>query len=114
LEPVLLELCAEENWQTVEERICEATSVLLQEQNELGITPKVEMEAEKAHDGRHHMTHDFGGIGRKLAEHVQPPLKALMENQVFWLHERSLILWNEEVGKWSLLLQKVNRVDERV
>jgi hypothetical protein len=29
-----------------------------------------------------------------------------MENQVFWLHERSLILWNEEVGKWPLLLQK--------
>jgi len=29
-----------------------------------------------------------------------------MDNQVFWLDKRSLILWNEEVGKWPLLLQK--------
>jgi hypothetical protein len=106
LEPILLELLVEKNWQTAEERICEATSVLLQEQNKLGITPKIKVEAEKVTDGRHHMTHDFGGIGRQIAEHVQPPLKSLTENQVFWLHEKSLILWNEEVGKWSLLLQK--------
>jgi hypothetical protein len=108
LEPVLLALCAEENWQTVEERICKATSLLLQEQSKLGITPEIAVEPEQVRDGRHHMTHDFGGIGRKIAEHVQPPLKALMENQVFWLHERSLILWNEEVGKWALLLQKAS------
>jgi len=25
---------------------------------------------------------------------------------VFWLHERALILWNHEVGKWPLLLQR--------
>ena len=29
-----------------------------------------------------------------------------MNNQVFWLDERALILWNGEVGKWSMLLQK--------
>lgn len=29
-----------------------------------------------------------------------------MDNQVFWLHERSLILWNGKVGKWSTLLRK--------
>jgi len=64
------------------------------------------MEAEKVDDGRHHMKYDFWEIGRKLVENIQPPLKLLMGNQVFWLHEKSLILWNEEVGKWSLLLQK--------
>jgi len=106
LEPILLELLEEEKWQKVEEKICEATSVLLQQQNELGITPKITVEAEKVDDGRHHMKVDFREIGRKIAENIQPPLKSLMENQVFWLHERSLILWNEEAGKWSLLLQK--------
>ncbi len=106
LEPILLELLEEENWQKVEEKICEATSVLLQQQNRLGITPKITMEAENVDDGRHHMKVDFGGIGRKIAENIQPPLKSLMENQLFWLHEKSLILGNEEAGKWSLLLQK--------
>jgi hypothetical protein len=106
LEPILLDLLTETRWQKVEEKICEATAVLLEQQNELGITPPITVEAEKVDDGRHHMKYDFGGIGRKIAEHVQPPLKSLMENQVFWLHERSLILGNEEVGKWSLLLQK--------
>ncbi len=106
LEPILLELFQEERWQKVEERMCEATSVLLQQQNELGITPKIMLEAEKVGDGRHHMKYDFQEIGKKIAENIQPPLKSLMENQVFWLHERSLILWNEEAGKWSLLLQK--------
>jgi hypothetical protein len=57
-------------------------------------------------DGRHHMTYDFGGIARKIAETIQPPLKSVMENQVSWLHEKRLILGNEEVGKWSLLLQE--------
>jgi len=106
LEPILLELFKEEKWQKVEEKICEASSVLLQEQNKLGITPKIIIEAEKVDDGRHHMKFDFQEIGKKIAEKIQQPLKSLMENQVFWLHEKSLILWNEEAGKWSLLLQK--------
>jgi hypothetical protein len=106
LEPILLELFREERWQNVEEKICEATSVLLREQNKLGITPKIKLEAEKVDDGRHHMKYDFQEIGKKIAEDIQPPLKSLMENQVSWLHEKSLILWNEEAGKWSLLLQK--------
>jgi hypothetical protein len=106
LEPILLELLKEEEWQKVEEKICEATSVLLQQQNRLGITPKITMEAEKVDDGRHHIQYDFWGIGGKIAENIQPPLRSLMENQLFWLHEKSLILWNEEAGKWSLLLQK--------
>jgi hypothetical protein len=94
LEPILLELLGEEKWQKVEEKICEATSVLLQQQNKLGITPKITMEVEKADDGRHHIKYDFWEIGKKIAENIQPPLKSLMENQVSWLHERSLILWN--------------------
>jgi len=49
---------------------------------------------------------DFWGIGRKLTAALQPPLKTIMHNQVFWLHEKSLILWNGEVGKWALFLQK--------
>jgi hypothetical protein len=106
LEPVLLELLSEGRWQRVEEGIGEAASILLQQQNELGITPPINVKAKAATDGRHHMEVDFWGIGRELAKHIQPPLKSLIDNQVFWLHERSLILWNEEVGKWSLLLQK--------
>ena len=106
LEPILLELVEEQRWQKVEEKIGEATSILLQQQNELGITPKITMKAEKTDDRRHHIKYDFWQIGRQLAKNIQPPLKSLMENQVFWLHEKSLILWNEEIGKWSLLLQK--------
>jgi hypothetical protein len=106
LEPVLMELMAEDDWRRVEERIGQAASILLQRQNELGIAPESTLESKQVDDGRHHIQYDFGAIGRQIAEQIQPPLKAVMENQVFWLHERSLILWNGEVGKWSLLLQK--------
>jgi hypothetical protein len=57
-------------------------------------------------DGRHHIDYDFWGIGRQLTQDLPPALNAVMENQVFWLHERALILWNGEVGKWPLMLQK--------
>jgi hypothetical protein len=106
LAPVLRELLEEQNWQKVEEMICEAASILLQEQNRLRIAPEINMTSKKVDDGRHHMKGDYGGIGRRIAAHIQPPLKSLMDNQVFWLHERNLILGNGEVGKWSLLLQK--------
>jgi hypothetical protein len=106
LEPVLMELLKEENWQKAEEKIGEAASILLQQQNKLGFTTKITLDGEKADDGRHYMKYDFWEIGRKLAENIQPPLKSLMENQVDWLHERSLILWTEETGKCTLLLQK--------
>jgi hypothetical protein len=84
----------------------QAASILLERQNELGIAPETKLDAEQVDDGRHHIKYDFGGIGRELVQDIPPSLKAVMENQVFWLHERSLILWNEEVGKWPLLLQK--------
>jgi len=106
LEPILMELMEGKDWRHVEEKIGQAASILLQQQNELGIAPEITMEPERAEDGRHHIKYDFGGIGRQIADQIQPPLKAVMDNQVFWLHERSLILWNGEVGKWSLLLQK--------
>ncbi len=106
LESVTLDLLQEDDWQKVEEKICEAASILLGQQNKLGITPAITVKAEKMDDGRHHMGNILGEIGRQLADNLQPPLSALMENQVFWLHERSLILWNEEVGKWPMLLQK--------
>jgi hypothetical protein len=106
LSPVLLDLLAEGDWRQVEAKIAEAAAILLAQQNELGITPAISMQTETVDDGRHHVSGDYGGIGRSIAEHVRPPLKAVIENQVFWLHERNLILWNEEVGKWSLLLQK--------
>jgi len=106
LEPILLDLLKEERWQQVEEKIGEAAAILLQQQNRLGLTPAIALEAGMADDGRHHIKYDFWGIGRQLVEGLQPPLKSLMENQVGWLHEKSLILWNEEIGKWSLLLQR--------
>ena len=64
------------------------------------------LEADKVDNGRHHIKLDFWAIGRQLTGNLPAPLKAVMDNQVFWLHDRSLILWNGEVGKWSLLLQK--------
>ena len=106
LEPVLLDLLKEERWQKVEEKIGEAASILLEQQNQLGITPTLAIKADKVDDGRHHIKYDFWEIGRQLTSNVQPALKAVMDNQVFWLHERNLILWNGEVGKWSLLLQR--------
>jgi hypothetical protein len=106
LAPVLVDLLAEGDWRQVENKIAQAAALLLEQQNALGIVPAIAMQVETVDDGRHHLKGDYGGIGRKTAAHVQPPLKAVMENQVFWRHERNLILWNEEVGKWSLLLQK--------
>ena len=106
LEPVLLDLLKEESWQKVEERIWDAATILLQHQNELGIAPEIAIRVDKATDGRHHLACDFWGIGRQTAGKLPPELRAVMDNQVFWLHERQLILWNEEVGKWPLLLQK--------
>ena len=96
----------EKEWQRIETKMGQAASILLDQQNELGITPPIAIKAEKVTDGRHHINYDFGGIGRKIAKNIEQPLKSVMENKVFWLHERSLILWSDEVGKWSLLLQK--------
>jgi hypothetical protein len=106
LEPILLELVNETQWQKVEERIGEAAMILLSEQNKLGIAPPITLKADKATDGRHHLAFDFWGIGQKLSANLTPALKKVMNNQVFWLHDRNQILWNEEVGKWALLLQK--------
>ena len=72
----------------------------------LGISPKITLKREKVEGGRHHIKYDFWLVGRQLSKGIQPPLKSLIDNEVFWLDDRNLILWNEEVGKWSLLLQK--------
>ncbi|MGC9347390.1 MAG: hypothetical protein ACP5JG_04550 [Anaerolineae bacterium] len=72
------------------------------------IAPETEMSADRVDDGRHHIKYDFWGISNGLSRQVRPPLKSLMHDQVFWLDERSLILWNQEVGKWPLFLQKYN------
>lgn len=106
LEPVLMNLLQEADWQAMEEKICAAASILLQQQNRMGIVPAIALDAEQVDDGRHHIKVDYWAIGRKIAEGLPPALQAVMDNQVFWLHERSLILWNGEVGKWSLLLQE--------
>ena len=84
----------------------EAASILIKEQNKLGLSSPIKLKADKATDGRHYLNFDFWGIGRKLTADLTPSLKKVMNNQVFWLHDRNQILWNEEVGKWSLLLQK--------
>lgn len=106
LAPVLLELLREERWQQVEERICEATSILLQAQNDLRITSRIAARPKRARDGRHYVDCDFRAIVRGLSQDMPPRLQSLLDNQVFWLHERALILWNEEVGKWPLFLQR--------
>jgi hypothetical protein len=106
IEPTLLELLEEKRWQQVEEKIGEVATILLHEQNSLGITPQIKLKMEKVGGGRHHVKYDFWGVGRQLSNNVQPPLKSLIHNEVFWLDSRNHILWNEEIGKWSLLLQK--------
>jgi hypothetical protein len=106
LAPVLRELLHEERWQSVEERICKATGILLQAQNDLRLMLPISAKPQKATDGRHHVDCDFRGIVRGLGQDMPPQLQSLLDNQVFWLHERALILWNEEVGKWPLLLQR--------
>ncbi|MDF1514192.1 MAG: DUF4037 domain-containing protein [Anaerolineae bacterium] len=106
LEPIMMDILHEAHWQKIEEKICEASEILLKLQNNLGLAPKIALNAQIVDDERHHMNVDFWSIGRKLSANLQPPLKTILDNQVFWLHERSLILWNGEVGKWSMLLQK--------
>lgn len=106
LQPILLELMAEQQWQKVEEMIGEAAVILLQQQNKLKLTPPISMQLKKDDGRRHHMKHDFWHIANQLSKTLQPPLKAVMDKQVFFMQDRSLILWNEEIGKWSLLLQQ--------
>jgi len=106
LEPMLLELLEEKRWQQVEEKIGKIASALLEQQNSLGISPNITLKKKKVGGGRHHIKYDFWQIGKQLSKGIQHPLKSLVDNEVFWLNERNLILWNEEVGKWSLLLQK--------
>lgn len=105
LKPILEALLSEARWQAVEERICEATVILLERQNALGIAEAVEGAPELLDDGRHHVRGGFRRAWSALREALQPPLDTLLETQVSWLHERSLILAGDEVGKWSLLLQ---------
>jgi Domain of unknown function (DUF4037) len=106
LEPVLLELLEQGDWRQVEDRIGDAAGILLRKQNELGLTPPIALPVDTVDNGRHHIKYDFWAIGRQLTDNLSAPLQALMDNQVFWLHDRSLILWNEEVAKWPTLLQK--------
>jgi hypothetical protein len=106
LEPVLNDLLAEPSWQKVEEKIGEAASILMREQNQLGIAPKMALPAKRVDDGRHHNQYDFWRISSNLAKTLRPPLNALSADEVWWLHEKRLILFNGEVGKWSLMLQK--------
>jgi hypothetical protein len=106
LEPLLLELLSAEDWRRVEELICTAASIVLQQQISLGFAPPLDLQPEIIHDGRHHIKLNYSLIYHKLEEGLTPELKAIVDNQLFWLHERRLILWNGEVGKWAMLLQK--------
>ena len=106
LEPVLLNLLREESWQQVEERIWDAAAILLRHQNKMGIAPEIPIEVQKATDRRHYLACDYWDIGRNTTGKLPPALQSLQDNALFWLHEKQLILWNEEVGKWVLLLQK--------
>jgi hypothetical protein len=106
LEPPLLGLLEDKNWKKVEEKIGEITGVILDHQNQLKISPPLEHNQEKLISGRHHIKVDFLGIGNQVSHHIKPPLNSLIQNEVFWLDSRNHILWNEEVGKWSLLLQR--------
>ena len=106
LEPVLADLLREEDWRRVEQRIWDASAVILRYQNELGIAPEIPIAVGRADDGRHYLACDYWGIGRKTAGTIPARIKALQANEVFWLHNKQQILWNEEHGKWIFFLQK--------
>jgi hypothetical protein len=106
LEPLLLDLFGEKDWEQVEEKIGNISEILLDHQNKLGITAPIKLRQERFKGGRHHIKYDYWGVGNQISKQIKPPLKALNYNEVFWMDSRSYILWNEEVGKWSLLLQK--------
>lgn len=106
LTPVLHALLREEDWRKVEERIWDAAAIVLRYQNALGIAPAIPIEVRESSDVRHHLAVDYWGIGRATAGELPPRLQALQENELFWLHDKQLILWNEEFGKWILFLQK--------
>ena len=106
LEPVLLRLLAEDDWRMVEERIWEAAAIVLRHQNALGIAPEVALTVSRSTDVRHHLACDYWAIGRATVGDLPPAIKALQANELFWLHDRQQILWNEETGKWLPLLQK--------
>ncbi len=104
--PVLKELLREEDWRRVEERIWDAAAIVLRHQNALGIAPQIPVAVRPSSDPRHHLAVDYWEIGRATAGELPPRLRALQDNQLFWLHDKQLILWNEEFGKWVLFLQK--------
>lgn len=106
LEPVLLDLLAQTDWRRVEEKIGTAAQILLRQQERLELGPRITLVADRQDNGRHHIKYDFLGVGRQFTRNLSPQLKAVMDNQVFWLDERALILRSGEVGKWLMLLQK--------
>ena len=106
LEPVLHEMINEENWQSLEEKIGTASNILLKYQNSLGLTENLSLKGEKESNGRHFIKYDFWGISSKLKKNLSKPLLDILDNQVFWLDERNLILWNNEIGKWPMFLQE--------
>ncbi len=107
LEPLLLDLAREEEWQKIEEKIHEIVKILMQEQNKLGLTPEIKMFAEKAPNKRHHVKVDYFRIGNEIAENIQFPLKNLRKNMVGQFNDINQILWGDEVGKWAFVfLQK--------
>jgi hypothetical protein len=102
LAPLLDGLLAETRWERVEEWIAEATAVLVQRQNALGIAPAVPVESEPLDDGRHHVRGAFRRAWTALAESLEPPLDALLERQPSMFDDRSQILAQEELGKRAL------------
>jgi hypothetical protein len=106
LEPVLMKLLREEDWRQVEQHIWDAAGIILRYQNALSIAPQIPVEVGKANNGRSYLPVDYWKIGRRTAGRIPPRIKALQDNELWWLHEKQLILWNGEVGKWLLFLQK--------
>ena len=106
LDRMLADLLAETDWRGVEQKVCQAAAILAHRQDALGIAPPVQVQVRRSDDPRHHLPGPAREIGAGLAGAIQPPLSELMRDQVFWMHDRSLILFNQEVGKWPLLLRQ--------
>ena len=107
LEPLLLDLTQERNWKNIEEKICNISAILLNEQNKTGVAPKINLVPEKESNKRHYMKFDYRKIQNKIFAGLKPPLNLIDKNAEGQWDAKSRILWEGEVGKWPyVFLQK--------
>ncbi len=84
LEPVLLALVSEGNWQKVEEHICAAAAILLAAQNAYlpGLHQRSRLARSRWTTDAIDMNIDFWGISNRTGKRIPTELKTVLNNQV--------------------------------